>query len=164
MYEFKLFWYYSYSLYHLCLWLKLFRVTEWRASHSLRQMQSVKIKPITQLPNLLLLFPKQKDFLNLILSIHYSHIRRCKIAFYANDSQLSNRRASFGYGNKSDFTKTLTASPSVTTYRHKSVFTDNKNKGKTFGNTRDGSPDRSYLVPQLHKVPGPGQVSYCLYL
>ena len=148
--------------YHMCFSLKLLRVTEWRASPLLPQMQYVKIKPITPLQNLPLLFPKQKDFLNLTHSISFLHILRCKIAFYSNNSQLSNRRASFGYGSKSDFTKTLTASPSVTTYRHKSAFTENKNKGKTFGNTREGSPDRSYFVPQLHKVPGPGQVSYSL--
>ena len=126
-------------------------------------MQSVKIRQITPLLNFLSLFPRQKDFLILTQSINILHICRCKIAFYSNDSQLSNRRSSFGYGSKSDFTKTLTASPSVTTYRHKSEFTENKNKGKTFGGPRDVAPDRSYLVPQLQKVPGPGQVSHSLY-
>ena len=125
-------------------------------------MQSVKIKPITRHRSSLLLFPKQRDFLTLIHSINMFHIDRCKVAFYSNDSQLSNRRASFGCGSKSDFTRTLTASPSVTTYRHKSVFAENKNKGKTFGGSRDVSADRSYFVPQLHKVPGPGQVRHFL--
>ena len=86
-------------------------------------------------------------------------IFRCKVAFYSNDSQLSNRKASFGYGRKSDFTKTLTASPSVTTYTSKSVFEQNKGRGKSFGSARDRSPDTSYLIPQIHKNPGPGQVN-----
>ena len=36
-------------------------------------------------------------------------------------------------------------------------------KGKTFGSSRDKSPDTSYLVPQIHKFPGPGQVSYIIF-
>ena len=34
------------------------------------------------------------------------------------------------------------------------------NHGKSFGTAREKLPDRSYLVPQLHKVPGPGQVIF----
>jgi hypothetical protein len=79
------------------------------------------------------------------------------LAFYANDSQLSQRKTSFGYGDKVDFTKTLTCSPPSTKYVPKSVFEENKDKGNKFGVNRDQSPDRSYLIPQLHKVPGPGQ-------
>jgi len=30
--------------------------------------------------------------------------------------------------------------------------------GKTFGNCREKSPDRSYLIPQIHGHPGVGQV------
>lgn len=47
---------------------------------------------------------------------------RCKIAFYTNDSQLSHRKTSFGYGLKTDFTKTLTCSPPATKYNVKSEF------------------------------------------
>ena len=32
------------------------------------------------------------------------------------------------------------------------------NHGKSFGTAREKLPDRSYLVPQLHKNPGPGLV------
>lgn len=35
-------------------------------------------------------------------------------------TQLSNRKSSFGYGKKYDFTKTLTCSPSVNQYNIKS--------------------------------------------
>jgi len=28
-----------------------------------------------------------------------------------------------------------------------------------FGMSREKSPDRSYLIPQLQKIPGPGQVT-----
>lgn len=62
-----------------------------------------------------------------------------------------------GFGKKSDFTKTKTESPPPTHYPMKSVF-DEKSKGRTFGVAREKSPDRSYLIPQLHKNPGPGQV------
>lgn len=40
----------------------------------------------------------------------------------------------------------------------KSTFEENKGKGNTFGGSREKSPDRSYFIPQLQKVPGPGQV------
>lgn len=75
-------------------------------------------------------------------------------------SQLSRRKASFGYGKKSDFTKDLTASPRATLYSHKSVFDQDTSikRGKTFGLSRERSPDRSYLIPQIHKHPGPGNV------
>ena len=60
---------------------------------------------------------------------------------------------------RSDFTKDFTCSPPSTKYLHRSVFEKSPNKGKSFGLSREGSPDRSYLIPQLHKVPGPGNVS-----
>ena len=74
------------------------------------------------------------------------------------DSHLSNRKTSFGYGSKFDFTKPLTVSPPATKYNQKSFCDDSKKNGLTFGLSRDGSPDRSYLIPQLHKNPGPGKV------
>lgn len=82
----------------------------------------------------------------------------CPNAFYSFDSQLSNRKAAFGYGNKSDFTRTLTVSPPATKYEIKTFLDESKEKGKSFGTTREKLPDNSYLVPQLHKVPGPGFV------
>lgn len=90
---------------------------------------------------------------------------RCKNACYIKDdqmSQLSKRGASFGSGKKSDFTKPLTCSPPSTLYMYKSVFEDGKNRGKSFGASRDRSPDRSYFIPQIHKNPGPGNVSLFL--
>lgn len=63
-----------------------------------------------------------------------------------------------GFGKKSDFTKTKTESPPPTHYPIKSSFEDPKHKGRTFGCAREKSPDRSYLVPQIHANPGPGQV------
>lgn len=71
---------------------------------------------------------------------------------------MSNRKASFGYGNKSDFTKTLTVSPPSSKYIHKSIFENSEKRGRSFGCARDLSPDRSYLIPQLQKIPGPGKV------
>ena len=61
-----------------------------------------------------------------------------------------------GSGKRSDFTKTVTCSPASTKYEFKSLF-EEKNRGKSFGLSRDKSPDRSYLIPQLEKMPGPGQ-------
>lgn len=64
---------------------------------------------------MLINFQKLRDFCLLTLSSLHQYLR-CPQAFYANDSQLSKRKASFGYGKKSDFTKTLTCSPSSTKY------------------------------------------------
>ena len=101
---------------------------------------------------------------NPIQSMHF-HQSRHRIGFYIKDeqmSQLSKRKTSFGYGRKSDFTKDLTASPRATLYSHKSVFEEqtSKKNGKSFGLSREKSPDRSYLIPQLHKNPGPGKVNF----
>lgn len=79
------------------------------------------------------------------------------------DSHLSNRKTSFGYGSKFDFTKPLTVSPPATKYNQKSFCDDSKKNGLTFGLSRDGSPDRSYLIPQIHKNPGPGKVNFYLF-
>lgn len=67
-----------------------------------------------------------------------------------------------GFGKKSDFTQNGNKSPSPNQYPTKSLFEDNKTKGKTFGCAREKSPDRSYLIPQIHKNPGPGQVPHPL--
>ena len=103
-----------------------------------------------------LYFLKVRDSSHPILSISY-FIPRCKQAYYAHTSHLSKRKTSLGYGKRSDFTKVQTSSPVSTKYLHKSVFEENKNKGRTFGLSRNQSPDRSYLLTQLHKLPGPGQ-------
>ena len=74
------------------------------------------------------MFTKSKRFV--------SQNPECPNAFYTVDSQLSNRKASFGYGNKSDFTRTLTVSPPVTKYEIKTFLDLSKDKGKSFGLTR----------------------------
>jgi len=48
--------------------------------------------------------------------------------------------------------------PSSTKYDVDNYYNKIRSKGLTFGLSRDVSPDRSYLVPQLHKNPGPGKV------
>ena len=83
---------------------------------------------------------------------------------YSNQSELSRRKAAFGYGDKSDFTKPQTVSPASTKYNHKSFCDDSKNKGKSIGLSRDKIPDRSYLIPQMQRIPGPGNVIYLLRL
>lgn len=82
-------------------------------------------------------------------------IVRCKNAFYVYDSQLSPRNTSIGHAKRSDFTQPLNCSPGSTKYSIKSIFDESKDRGKSFGVSRDKSPDRSYLIPQLHKNPGP---------
>lgn len=62
-----------------------------------------------------------------------------------------------GFGKKSDFTRSKAESPPPSLYLMKSGF-EEKKKGRTFGCSRERSPDRSYLIPQIHKNPGPGQV------
>jgi hypothetical protein len=42
------------------------------------------------------------------------------------------------------------------------MFDKDRNKGITFGTEREKEPDRSYLIPQLSKFPGPADV--VLYL
>lgn len=59
-------------------------------------------------------FSKSKRFL--------SPNPECPNAFYSFDSQLSNRKAGLGYGNKSDFTKDLTVSPPATKYQIKTFL------------------------------------------
>ena len=64
----------------------------------------------------------------------------CPIAFYAYTSQLSNRKTSIGYGKKDDFTRDLAKAPSSSLYNTNSYYEFVKNKGLTFGNSRDKSP------------------------
>ena len=60
----------------------------------------------------------------------------CPIAFYSFSSQLSQRRASIGYGGKSDFTHDLHHTPSSTTYNPNEYHEFTKFKGKSFGLSR----------------------------
>ena len=83
---------------------------------------------------------------------------RCKHAFYTCDSQLSDRKTSLGYGRKYQLSDSMPIGPPATAYKHQSLFEENqsKGKGKSFGLSRDSIPDKSYLIPQLQKIPGPG--------
>ena len=74
------------------------------------------------------------------------------------DSKLSKIRFSVGPGKRSDFTKPVTCSPSPNNYSHKSLFEKDLKKGKTFGNSREKSPDRSYHKMQVWNNPSPNQV------
>ena len=67
-----------------------------------------------------------------------------------------------GFGKKSDFTRPKAESPPPSLYLMKSGF-EEKKKGRTFGCSREKSPDRSYFIPQIHKNPGPGQVALSLF-
>ena len=80
-------------------------------------------------------FPKSKRFQEppSQYSILFIIIFSCPIAYYSGKGDLSNRKASIGYGKKVDFTKTLTITPAPDKYIHKSMFTDGKNRGKSFG-------------------------------
>lgn len=116
------------------------------------------IRLITLKLKLHALSPKATDLVILILSIYLGQYR-CPKAFYAkNQTSLSNIRHKVPLSKRPDFTKDLTCSPPSTKYLHRSVFEKNTNKGKSFGSSREGSPDRSYLIPQLQKIPGPGNV------
>ena len=85
---------------------------------------------------------------------------RCKLAFYANDSQLSNRKASFGYGTKVDFTKDRTCSPPATKYNPKTFLEESSKSGKSFGLNREKVVDKSFYLPSHRlKLPGPGMVN-----
>lgn len=60
----------------------------------------------------------------------------------------------------------MTVSPPATKYECRSIFDDDKhkNRGKSFGLSRDKLPNNSYFIPQLYKIPGPGQVLIVKYL
>ena len=90
--------------------------------------------------------------------------KRCPMAYYENKSSISNRKTSFGYGNKSDFTKTLTCSPGATKYNLKNVLEESKHKGKSFGCSRNKSEDQSYITTKGKNVPGPGNVLNLLFI
>jgi hypothetical protein len=62
----------------------------------------------------------------------------CPRAYYEPIDKTSKRATSFGYGNRSDFTKTLTSSPAVTKYNPEvnMYSTKRPEKGKSFGLSR----------------------------
>jgi hypothetical protein len=103
------------------------------------------------------------------LSFRFSKSKRfkdnnpeCPLAFYSYASQLSQRKASIGYGRKSNFTEDLAQTPSATMYNPNSYHEFTKIRGKSFGLSREQLPDQSYLVPQIHKHPGVGAVFFLL--
>ena len=63
----------------------------------------------------------------------------CPSICYENAGRLSKRAAGFGFGDKSDFTKTLTSSPPVTKYNPEEIMLSTKRSSpsKTFGINRD---------------------------
>lgn len=56
----------------------------------------------------------------------------------------------------------MTISPPATSYLIKSFVEEGKGNGKSFGTAREKISDRSYLIPQMQKIPGPGAVLICL--
>lgn len=82
----------------------------------------------------------------------------CPVAYYANESQLSKKRASIGSGKKYDFTIDWAKTPSSSEYNPDNYHEFTKPKGVSFGVSREDSKDRSYLVPQIHFHPGSGKV------
>lgn len=86
----------------------------------------------------------------------------CPIAFYSYASQLSRRKSAIGTEKKFDFDTILPATPASTQYNTNSYYEFTKFKGLSFGLSREQSPDRSYLIPQIHKHPGPDAVKIML--
>ena len=82
----------------------------------------------------------------------------CPIAFYTFKSELSKRHSSIGSSKKVDFLIDFQHSPPSNQYNPDTYFHHVKSKGLTFGLSRESSPDRSYLIPQIHKNPSPSQV------
>ena len=83
---------------------------------------------------------------------------RCQHAYY-NQGEVRNKRAtSFGYGIKSDFTKTSITSPAPVTYEKQSVFEKKTSQqhGKSFGVSRDNMKEFGHVVPGPVKNPGVG--------
>ena len=83
---------------------------------------------------------------------------QCPIAFYSYRSQLSRRRASIGNSRRTDFTLDLAHVPSSALYDFNTYYQFIKNKGLSFRLSREVSPDQSYLIPQIQRHPGVGEV------
>ena len=82
-------------------------------------------KPTIPPPKMPILSPKLRDSHNQTPSNIFIN-RRCKIAFYSYDSQISKRKASIGYGKKPDWTQIMEFSPVATKYEQKSLFETGK--------------------------------------
>lgn len=82
---------------------------------------------------------------------------------------LSKRSTGFGYGSRSDFTKTYSSSPGATRYNPETTLfsTRGKEKGKTFGISRDVrnkliqlSPEGGVVMKGVLKNPGVGSYNF----
>lgn len=101
------------------------------------------------------------------ISFRFSQTKRfkdnnpeCPVAFYTYSTQLSKRKSSIGSGQKSDFTKDQAKTPGSTQYNPDSYYEFTKTKGLSFGQSREKSNDKSYLIPQIHIHPGVGAVNF----
>ncbi|KAL4476561.1 hypothetical protein ABPG74_010294 [Tetrahymena malaccensis] len=86
----------------------------------------------------------------------------CSEAYYNQKDQKEKRSAAFGYGTKSDFTKTQVYSPSPDQYEMKSAFEKQRSsqRGKSFGLSRDNMKEFSYITQGPLKNPGPGNYQF----
>jgi len=82
----------------------------------------------------------------------------CGQAFYDIPGAKSTRTAAFGYGTKSDFTKSVINKPSPNTYEIKSAFEGGKNtkKGFSFGLSREAMSATGGQFVGDKNSPGPG--------
>lgn len=78
-------------------------------------------------------------------------------------SHLSKRKADMGLGRKFDYTKDLAKAPASNLYNANNYYNALRTKGTSFGLSREHSPDRSYLIPQIHCHPGPTNVLISLF-
>ena len=79
---------------------------------------------------------RKSEYIQFLISIAYI-LFSCKEAFYDLPEVRSTRKAAFGYGTKSDFTKSVLANPSPNAYEIKSIFNAPKKRGFSFGLSRD---------------------------
>lgn len=82
----------------------------------------------------------------------------CRQAFYELPNVNEKRTAAFGYGTKSDFTKTGVSNPSPNAYEIKSIFetASKKKKGYSFGLSREAMAATGGQFVGEKKSPGPG--------
>ena len=81
---------------------------------------------------------------------------RCPEAFYNTASLLDRRATHLGYGKKSDFTLKNTESPPSNKYQLLSPI--GRERGRSFGCSREVAEKFSYINPELKFLPGPGEV------
>jgi len=80
----------------------------------------------------------------------------CTKAFYDLPSVRASRTAGFGYGTKSDFTKTGTNNPPPNAYELNSEFKKGAKKGFSFGLSREAMAATGGQFVGDKKSPGPG--------